>query len=171
MICSTICLGVLLLERARCGGDEDHLVDALLELLEAQRAVVEGARQAEAELDQVVLAGHVAVVHAAQLRDGDVALVDDAEEILREVVEQRVRRRAGRAAVQVARVVLDAGAEADLADHLQVVAGALLQALGLEQLAFLVELGEPLLQLRLDALQGALDGFLAGDEVAGRKER
>ena len=55
------------------------------------------------------------------------------QRILREVVEQRRRRLAGRAAGQMARVVLDAGAEAHLGQHLEVVERALLQALGFEQ--------------------------------------
>ena len=49
------------------------------------------------------------------------------------------------------RVVLDAVAEADLLHHLEVVLGAHAQALRLEQLALLLELGQPLLQLGLDA--------------------
>ena len=63
---------------------------------------------------------------------------------------------AGLAAVDVARVVLDAGAEADLPHHLDVVRGAHAQALRLEQLALPLELGEPLRELRLDAADGPL---------------
>ena len=58
-----------------------------------------------------------------ELRHGDVGLVDHASQ-RREVVEQRVRRLAGLAAVDVARVVLDAAAESDLPHHLEVVVGA-----------------------------------------------
>ena len=65
-------------------------------------------------LDEGVLAGPVALVLAVQLRDGDVALVDDEQPVLGEVVEQRVGRLARRAPVEVAAVVLDAGAAADL---------------------------------------------------------
>jgi hypothetical protein len=48
-------------------------------LLEAQRAVVDGRRQAEAELGQRRLAVEVAAEHAADLRHGDVAFVDEHE--------------------------------------------------------------------------------------------
>ena len=79
------------------------------------------------------------------------ALVDDEQEVVGEVVEQRVRRLAGAAAVDVHRVVLDAVAVADLLHHLEVVLRAHAQALRLEQLALLLEPGQPLLQLGLDA--------------------
>ena len=59
-----------------------------------QRPVVERGRQPEAVVDQGLLARAVAVVHAADLRDRLVRLVDEGQEVLGEVVEQRVRRRA-----------------------------------------------------------------------------
>ena len=128
--------------------DVDALPDPLLELLEAQRPVVVGRGEAEAVLDEVRLARAVAVRHGPQLRQRGVALVDHEQEILREVVEQRRRRRSRRAAREVPRVVLDPGAEADLADHLQVEARALLQALGLEQLLLAAQPGQPLAPAR-----------------------
>ena len=51
------------------------------------------------------------------------------------IVEQGRRRLAGRPAREVARVVLDPVAVADLAQHLEVETGALLEPLALEQLA------------------------------------
>ena len=47
--------------------------------------------QPEAVVDEVALAGHVALVHPADLRHRDVRLVDDEQEVLGEVVEQAVR--------------------------------------------------------------------------------
>ena len=77
------------------------------ELLEGLRPVVERARQAEAVVDQRLLARAVALVHAADLRDGLVGLVDEADEVVGEVVEQAVGALARLAAVEDARVVLD----------------------------------------------------------------
>ena len=114
-------------------------------------------RQPEAVLDERVLAGAVALVLAVELRHGDVALVEDDEEVVREVVEQRVRRLAGGATVEVARVVLDPGARPDLAHHLEVVRGAHAQALRLEQLAAVLEPLEPVDQLDLDVLDRAAE--------------
>ena len=130
-------LGQLVVARGR--GQVDRLADPVEELLPAQRPVVHRARQPEAVVDQVALAGHVAFVHPADLRDGDVRLVDDEQEVLGEVVEQAVRGRAAAAAVDVHRVVLDAGAGPDLAHHLDVVRRAHPQPLRLQQLALLLE--------------------------------
>ena len=144
--------GVLRLVVGRRRGDEDGLAHLALELLELERAVVERRGQAEAVGHQRLLARAVAVVHAAHLRDGDVALVDDEERVRRQVVDERGRRLARGAAREVARVVLDALAEAQLVQHLEVEVGALLQPLQLQELALLLEEVEPLAQLRLDGL-------------------
>ena len=142
----------------------------LAELVPGQRPVVDRARQPEAVLDQHPLAGHVALVHRADLRHGDVRLVDHEQEVLGEVVEQRVRRAARLAAVDVPRVVLDPGAAAHLAHHLDVVGGAHAQPLRLEQLAGALQLGEPLGQLGLDTRDGAFHPLLARDVVARRED-
>ena len=125
-------------------------MDALLKLAEEQRPVVVGGGQAEAVLHQGILPGAVAVVHGAYLRDGDVALVNEADEILGEIVQQGIGRVPRLAAVKVAAVILDALAVADLTHHFDVIIGALGNALGLQQLALLFELGHPLLQVALD---------------------
>ena len=78
--------------------------------------------------------------HAVQLRDGDVRLVDEEEEVLGEVVEQRWRRFAGKTAGEVARVVLDAVAVTDGLDHLEVETGSLVNALRLDETALRLEL-------------------------------
>ena len=127
-----------------------HLLHVLLELFELERPVVERARQAEAVLDERLLARAVAAVHRADLRHGLVRLVDDEQEVLREVVDERGRRLARVAAREVARVVLDAVAEAHLLHHLEVVHGALLEALLLEEAPCLVVEVEPLAQLVAD---------------------
>ena len=75
--------GVLVLVVGGRGRDEDRLRHQLLELVEAQRPVVQRRRQAEAVVDQVLLARAVALVHAADLRNGDVALVDEHQRIAR----------------------------------------------------------------------------------------
>ena len=82
-------------ELVRPGGgrEVDGLADALEELLPLQRPVVHRRRQPEAVVDEGALAGGVALVHRADLRHGDVRLVDDEEEVLGEVVEQAVRAR------------------------------------------------------------------------------
>ena len=155
---------------ARGRREVHRLADAVGELLPGQRAVVGGRRQPEAVLDEVALAGHVALVHAADLRHRHVRLVDDQQEVVREVVDQRRGGGARPAPVDVARVVLDARAEPDLAHHLDVVAGAHAQPLGLEQLALVLQLGEALLQLLLDGLDRALHALRPRDVVRRRED-
>ena len=149
-------LGALHLPRAGRGADERRLRAQRLPLLELQRPVVDRRGQAEAELGEDALAVEVAAEHAADLRHRDVALVDDQQRGLGEVLEQGGRRLARLAAGEVARVVLDAGAGAGRLHHLDVEHGALLQPLRFEQPAGAVELVEPLLEVGLYLLDGLL---------------
>ncbi len=121
-------------------------------------------------LDEHVLAAAVAGELTVQLGYGDVALVDHEQEVVGEVVEQRERRLAVVATVDVHRVVLDAVAVADLADHLEVVLGAHPEALGLEQLALLLELLQSDLELVLDLGHGHCQPLVAGDVVRRRED-
>ena len=148
--------GLLHLPAAGRGRDGDGLRAHRVPLLEAQRAVVHAGGQAEAVFGERRLAAEVAAIHAADLADGDVALVDEHQGVVGEVFEQRRRRLAGLAAGEIARIVLDAGAGAGGFHHLEVEQGALLQALRLEQAAALFQLGEADLQLLLDRLDGAV---------------
>ena len=76
--------------------------------------------------DQQFFARAVAVIHAVQLRDGLVAFVEEHERVVRQIVEQRGRRFARQPSGEVARVVFDAVAVADLLDHFEIEHGALL---------------------------------------------
>jgi len=69
--------------------DVDSQIEALLELGERERPVVQCARKPEAVVDEDLLARTVTEVHAAHLRDRDVGLVDEREEVRREVVQER----------------------------------------------------------------------------------
>ncbi len=156
------------LELGRRGAGEDDLIEQALEFTEVERPVVHGAGQAEAVVDQDALAALVAGPHAAHLGDGHVALVDDHQVVGREVVEQRPRARAGRALVEVAAVVLDAGGEAHLAQHLQVVHHALLDALRFQETLLVLVESDALGQFRLDVVDGPGQLLLVGDELARR---
>ena len=99
----------------------------------------------------------------------DVALVDHHQEIVGEVVEQRERGLAEVAPVDVHRVVLDAVAVADLTHHLEVVLGAHPQPLRLEQLAFLLEPRQALLELGFDLDHRHAHPLVARHVVRGRE--
>src|SRR5581483_1000503 len=147
-------------------GDEDDRALVALELVEAERPAVERAREAEAVVDEHFLARAVAAIHAVELRGGLVRLVEDDERVVREVVEERRRRLAGLAGAEMPRVVLDAGAGADLLQELEVVARALLEALRLDELARVPELAEAVVELLRDRAERALEEVLGRDVVA-----
>ncbi len=130
------------------GGDIDDLVGAGLELLELEWAIVHGRGKAEAVVDEVLLARAVAVPHAVELGDGDVRLVDEEQVVAGKVVEQGGRRLAGEPAGEVARVVLDAVAVADGLDHLEIEAGALMDALRLDEAALRSRVPSPTTRAR-----------------------
>ena len=168
MICSiTDPSGEPELELARRGRHVDHLGHQRHELVELERAVVQRRGQPEAVLHQRQLAGPVAVEHPADLRQGDVGLVHHHQVVGREVVEQAGGPLARATAAQVAGVVLDPGAGADLEQHLDVELGARLEPLRLQQLAGRLELGQPLGQLGADEMHRPLDLRALGDEVLG----
>ena len=139
------------LPAARRGRDRERLRTHRVPLLEPQRPVVHARGQAEAVLGERRLAAEVAAVHAAELRHGDVALVDEDQRVVGHVLEQRRRRLARAASGEVARVVLDAGAGAGRLHHFQVEQRALLQPLRFQQSSGRIELPQPLAQLELDA--------------------
>ena len=95
------------------------------------------------------------------------ALVDKQHKVLGEVVQQSMGRGAHRAALNDPGVVLNAGAVAQLLHHLYVVHGALLDALGLDELALLLKVGHPLLQLLIDLLDSSVHLLLGSDIVGG----
>ncbi len=128
----------------------------LLEFVKLQWAVIDGARQTEAILDQSLLAGAVAVVHTADLRDGHVAFVDHEQVIARQKVDHRPGVGARCTPVQMARIVLDPRAVSDLFQHLEVITRTLFEALRLQMFALLLEECEAFFQLCFDVADRVL---------------
>ncbi len=156
---------VLELPRAGGGREHDGLARPGHELVETQRAVVEGGGQAEAVLHQGLLSGAVAGILAVQLGHGHVALVEHDQEVLGEEVEQGVGGLARGPTVEVTTVILDAGAHPGLGQHLEVELGAHTQPLGLEELARSGQLGQPFAQLDLDGVDGRPETLVSGRVV------
>src|SRR5690606_8305577 len=142
--------------------DENALPHALLELVEAQRAVIESGWQPKPVLHQIGLARKIAPVHASELSDGDMTFVNEHERIGWQVVDQRWRRVARARAGKVSTVVLDAFAEAELLQHFEVETRALLDTLSLDQLAVIDKMLHAFAQFCLDGLESAHDGFARG---------
>ncbi len=87
--------GLLHLPAAGRRRDAHGLRPHRVPFLEAQRPVVHAGGQAEAVFGQRRLAAEVAAEHAADLRDGDVALVDEDQRVVGHIFEQGRRRLAG----------------------------------------------------------------------------
>ena len=87
------------------------------------------------------------------------------QKILGEVVDERQRRRADRSPADDAGIVFDARAVAQLAQHLDIVARALADALGLDGLALGQKLRLALVELLVDLNDGALQFVLRRDIV------
>ena len=81
-------------------------------------------------------------------------LVDDEQPVRREVVEQRPRPRTGLASGEMARIVLDARAIAELAQHLEIERRPLAKPGRLEDPALTLQLADAHLHLRLDVDDG-----------------
>ena len=105
------CMGLFVLGRR--GRDEHHLAHAFFEFFKLQGPVVQGAGQAKTVFDQGGFAGAVAVVHAAQLANHDVAFIQEHEGVFGHVIGQRAGRVARFCARQMAGVVFNAFAMAD----------------------------------------------------------
>ena len=67
------------------------------------------------------------------------ALIDNHQKVLREVVDQAKRTAAGRTPVEIARIVFDAGTVPQLLDHLQIVLDALFEPARLDRTAHRLE--------------------------------
>ena len=137
-------LGMLCLVVARRGADKHSLPHALLEFLKVQRSVVVGGWQAEAVLHQIPLACGVAAAHTAHLRNGNVRFVDKEQVVIREIVQQSIGGGTRLAAGQYAGIILYAGAETDLPQHLQIVPHPFLNTLCLDELVLRFEKGNTL---------------------------
>ena len=98
------------------------------------------------------------------------ALVDDEEEVLREKVDEAEGPLALLAPGKVARVILDAGAEAHLLHEVEVVFGPHLDALRLDELVLFFEHLDALGEFRADAFDGGRQLVATGDERTRRIE-
>ena len=146
------------------------MANAFFEFFPGEGPVVEGGGEAEAKFHQVAFPGHVSFEHGTNLGDGDMGFVDDGEEVVGKIVEEGGGGAAGGSAVEVAGVVFDAGAEADLFDHFEIVFGAHAKALGFEKFSPVFEVFEPVGKFGFDVAGGAVHTLRGGHIVGGRED-
>ena len=161
---------MLILKLAGCSGYIDGLMDPLLEFRKFQWPVVIGGRQAEPALHQTLFSGPVPVIHGTDLGQGHMALVHKQDEILREIVQQSMGWRPGGAPLNDPGVVLDTGAVAQFLDHLDVIHGALLDALGLDQLVLIRKIRHPGFHFLVNFLNGGVHLVLGRHIMGGRPD-
>ena len=87
-------------------------------------------------------------------------LVHDDQKIIRKKVQQRHGRCPRRESVQMSGIILDAGTESGLPEHLDIEIRPLRDPLCLDQLVFAFEKLHPLLHLFFDIVAGCLDLLL-----------
>ena len=156
---------------ARRGGDVDHVALHLLKLIEAERTIVDRRREAEAVGDEVLLPLPVAAIHPPHLGDRDVALVDDHQVVLGEVVEEAVGPLARLAPIEVAGVILDTGAVAELLQHGEVIGDPLVESVSLHLFPLLLEEARLLVEVLLDLRHRPVGLLLGGDKEIGRVDK
>ena len=116
----------------------------ILKLCKCQGPVIERGGETEAEIDQHLFARAVSCEHAANLGQRDMRFIHHQQVIIGQVVHQRPRLLACPASRQVARIVFDPGAEASLAQHLDIEVGALLQTRRLQEFSLCLKHGQAL---------------------------
>ena len=139
-------------------------MDPLLKLREGQRPVVKSRRQTETVIDQHFFSRPVAVIHRPHLGHHHMAFVNEQQEILGHIVQQRIRRRTRLPAGHDTGIVFDARAKADFPQHLHIVFGALTNALRLDQLAVFFKIFDTLLHFGLN-IPKCLFQFVLGCDI------
>ena len=136
-----------------------------------QGPVVRSGGEAETVFDQHLFSGAVASVHGPHLRQGDVALVDEGDEVLGKIVYEAEGPLTGAPPVEVPGIILNARAVAQLLDHLHVVFDPLLEAVGLVLLPYGTEIFALLHHVVLNHAYGVGGALLGGDEDVGGVNR
>ena len=123
----------------RCCANIYNLVGESFKFLKFQRTIVGSCLKAEAVINEIGFSSLVAAIHCMNLRHSHVAFIDYSEEIIGEVVEKTEWAHTRLAAVEVARVVLNARAVTHFTNHFNVVGNALTQSISLGRATFTVE--------------------------------
>ena len=150
----------------RGGGDIYRLLDALTEFVKFQRTVIKGGGETKAILHKAFFPRAVGI-HGADLRQRNMTFIDKKHEILRKIIKQGHRRTADGTSADYAGIVFDAGAKAKLLHHFNIVIGALLDTLSLNELAVFFKPRNTLVALAANFLNCGSHLLLGGYIVAG----
>ena len=139
-----------------------------VELVKIQRAVVIRRGQTEAIIHKALLTRAVSGVHGAHLRQRHVRFIDEQQKIIREIIEQCARLAAGLTARKHARIVFDALAHTDLAEHFNIIACTLLDALRFDEFIFGLKKLDAFFHFGLDLLERDRHFFARNDVMRRR---
>ena len=149
------------------GADINDLVYHVVKFLKAQGSVVKRRRQTETILHQVLFPSPVAAIHGPDLWNAHVAFVNEEQVILWEKVQETIRPLPRFPPVEVTGIILYARAVAQLLDHLDIIFHSLLDALRLDIVAQLLEIGHLFHQVVLYHANSLVGLFLRGDKKVG----
>ena len=94
--------------------------------------------------------------------------IDDGYEIIREVINERVRSLSRLSQAQIKRVIFNTGTPAEFTQHFQVKERPLFNSVGFENLSFFLEMSGARFQLFFDATHGIIKNFFrSGEKSAG----
>ena len=140
----------------------------LLEFIEFQRSVVRCGRESEPIVNQYALPRMVTTVHGTDLRQGNMALVDECNEILGEIVNQAERPHPFLPSVEIPGIILDSGAITHFLDELEIIFHPLLQSLSLQCLTYGIEIFHLGAHIILNLADGLGTPLFSGHEITGR---
>ena len=101
-------IGLFTLYLSRSSADVDSLMDVVIEFIEIQRTVVHSAGQTETVVHKGSLSCTVACIHCSYLRQSYMALVNDEEKVLGEMVHKGLGSASRRSACKDTGVILNA---------------------------------------------------------------
>ena len=104
------------------------------------------------------------------LRNSDVALIDDEQKILREIIQQAEGTASRRTSVKIARIILHARAVTYFLDHFQVVSHSFLDACCFLGFANALEIIDLLAQIQCNFVHGTIHTVLRGRKYVGRTD-
>ena len=161
---------VFFLIRSRRSRYKQDLINLTLKFFKIQGTVILRRRQTEPVIHQRTLSRLVAVVHASDLRDRLVGLVDHHNEVIWEIIDQGIRRLPRRKPCQMTGIILDSRAESRLLEHLDIKICPLCNTLCFQKFVLPLEFFHTLVQLFLNIMHRSLYVLFIHNIVGGRKD-
>ena len=149
---------------------EHYLIDLTLKLIKAERTVVHRRRQTESIFHKRPFSRLVAMIHTTDLRYCLMRLINHHNKIIREIVNQCVRRLSRFQPGQMSGIILDSRTEACLPHHLYIKIRTLRYSLCFQKLSFTLKVSNLLFQLFFDRPDSRFHPFFGNYIMGCRKD-